>query len=296
MKTNALNWLNLTIHHPPVAAEAAGALLFGEGAQGVWEDQPDSRGRTVTRSGFDPAERARLEKAVPGIIATLADSFGLDPADFEWSLTLEENHDWAEKWKEGLAPVVVDGRLALAPTWWPVDDLPAAGRVLRLDPGLAFGSGHHATTFLCLQFISELAPQARRILDVGAGSGVLSLAAAALSPAAEVVGVDNDPDTIEVAQDNAAANALADRANFSARNLGELPGDFDLIVANITLGPLTTLAAPISALAPQGGRLVLSGLLETQAAEAQAVYEQQGWTASRRLIRDEWAALMLEKV
>ena len=295
MKADSLNWLRATIHHPAAAAEAAGALLFDEGAQGVWEDQPDDQGRAVTRGGFAPADRERLERALPEIVRRLAAAFEIDPAEFSHSLTLEENHDWAEKWKEGLTPIVVDQRLALAPTWWPADDLPAAERVLRLDPGLAFGSGHHATTFLCLKFIAELAPSARRVLDVGSGSGILSLAAAALSASAEVVGVDNDPDTIEVARDNAALNGLAGRLAFSGRTLDQLPGDFDFIVANITLGPLTELAGAISAKAPDGGRLVLSGLLETQAAEAVDVYEGLGWGLVRRLGRDEWAALLLIK-
>lgn len=295
MKTDSLNWLKATIHHPPAASEAAGALLFDEGAKGVWEDQPDERGRAVIRGGFEVADRDRLETVMPEIIERLATAFNLEPTEFSYALTLEENHDWAEKWKEGLEPIVIDSRLALAPTWWPEDDLPQAELVLRLDPGLAFGSGHHATTFLCLKFITELAPKASRILDVGAGSGILSLAAAALNPSAEVVGVDNDMDTIEVAADNAAANGLTGRATFSGQSLSELPGTFDFIVANITLVPLTELAGLISARAPEGGSLVLSGLLETQVAEAVEVYERQGWGTTRRLGRDEWAALLLVK-
>ena len=293
MKTDSLNWLKASIHHPPAASEAAGALLFDEGAKGVWEDLPDERGRTVTRGGFDPADRERLEQALPEIIGRLAEAFELNPAEFSHCLTLEENHDWAEKWKEGLTPIVIDDRLALAPTWWPADDLPAAELVLRLDPGLAFGSGHHATTFLCLKFITELAPEARCVLDVGAGSGILSLAAAALNSSAEVIGVDNDLDTIEVAGDNASLNGLADRLVFSGQSLDQLPGTFDFIVANITLGPLIELAGAVSARAPEGGKLVLSGLLETQVAEAVDIYEKQGWGVVRRLGRDEWAALLL---
>lgn len=295
MKPDSLNWLKAVIHHPPTVSEAAGALLFDEGARGVWEDRPDERGRAVIIGGFETTDRERLETAMPEIIRRLAAAFGLAEDEFSYDLTLEENHDWAEKWKEGLEPIVVDRRLALAPTWWPEDDLPPAELVLRLDPGLAFGSGHHATTFLCLKFIAELAPSARRILDVGAGSGILSLAAAALNASAEVIGVDNDPDTIEVAQDNAAANGLTGRVRFGGQSLGELSGAFDLIVANITLGPLTSLAGLISDRAPEGGNLVLSGLLESQVEEAVGVYERLGWGTARRLGRDEWAALLLVK-
>lgn len=291
----SLNWLKATIHHPPVTAEALSALLFEEGAQGVWEDLPDSSGRTVSRAGFKPDDGERLEKALPAIVACLAEAFDRPASDFEFSLELEEVHDWAEKWKEGLTPVAISPALALAPTWWPADDLPEATVILRLDPGLAFGSGHHATTFLCLKLLAEAAPAARRILDVGAGSGILSLAAAALTTEAEVIGVDNDPDTIEVARENAELNYLDDRADFSDRNLAELEGTFDLIVANITLGPLTELAPAITRLAESGGRLILSGLLDSQADEAAHIYADLGWGLTRRLGRDEWSALFFLK-
>lgn len=289
-----LNWLKLTVHHPPIAAEALSGLLFDAGAQGVWEDLPDPLGRLVSRAGFEPSESEKLGRLMPAIIANLSESFELDQGTFEFSLELEERHDWAEKWKEGLKPVLVTSNLALAPTWWPEDDLPEAGNVLRLDPGLAFGSGHHATTFLCLKLLAEMAPSARRILDVGAGSGILSIAAAALNPAARVTGVDNDPDTIEVAYENAALNKLSD-LEFSAGNLDAIEDTFDLIVANITLSPLVELAPAISKKALPGSRLILSGLLDSQVDEAAAVYTALGWGLDRRLGRDEWAALAFSK-
>ncbi len=293
MTPRSLNWLKATIIHPPAAAEAVSALLFEEGAQGVWEDQPDRRGRQVTRSGFPPDREAGLAAALPLLVARLAEAFAFDPAEFDFSLEIEENHDWAEKWKEGLKPVLIGPGLALAPTWWPEDDLPHAEVVLRLDPGLAFGSGHHASTFMCLMLLADQAPAAQRVLDVGAGSGILSLAAAALNPKARVVGVDNDPETIAVARENAEINHLERQLDFSNRGLDQLDGPFDLIAANITLGPLTEIAPYLKPLAAPGARLILSGLLESQLAEAMAAYEQWGWSAIRCLIKDEWAALLL---
>jgi len=289
--SDSLNWLKVTIIHPPDAAEAVSALLFDEGAQGVWEDQPDRLGRLVSRSGFGPDKEAELKERLPRLLARLSESFGLAAADFNYAVELEENHDWAEKWKEGLEPVIISPALALAPTWWPEDDLPRAEKVLRLDPGLAFGSGHHASTFMCLKLLAEEALSARRVLDVGAGSGILSLAVAALNPQTLVVGVDNDPDTVAVAEENAELNGL--RIDFSARNLDQLAGPFDLIAANITLGPLTEIAPFLKPLAAAGARLILSGLLETQLAEAAERYRSLGWNPVRCLLKDEWAALLL---
>ncbi len=284
------NWLKVTLHHPSATAEAVGSLLFEAGAQGLWEDLPDARGRLVTRAGFPTADRERLAQFGPELVGRLAEAFEIPSGEFEFHLELEENHDWAEKWKEGLEPIVVSPRLAVAPTWWPEADLPAREIVLRIDPGLAFGSGHHATTFLCLAHLAELAPLAARILDVGAGSGILSLAAAALNPAAEVIGVDNDPETVAVAQDNARDNRLARRVDFSARPLAELAPPFDLIVANITSNPLIELAPAITRLAAEGGRLVLSGLPENEAEEVYRVYQALGWAGLETARRDGWEA------
>lgn len=292
---SAGSWLQLSVHHPPPAAEAVGEALFELGAQGVWEDAPDSLGRVVSRAGFElPAETA-IKRELPSRLAQIAAAFERPESDFNFYLEEREDHDWADKWKEGLSPITICPRLAVVPSWWPEDQLPKSEFVLRLDPGLAFGSGHHATTFLSLTLVVELAPEARRVLDVGAGSGILSLAAAAVNGSALIIGVDNDPDTIDVARENAAANGLAERVDFSSRTLENLEAGFELICANITLNPLMELAPAITRLAASGAKLVLSGLLENQWAEALSVYEPLGWGAQRLLGRQEWMALELRQ-
>lgn len=290
-----LNWFKVSIHHPPVAGEAVSAVLFEEGASGVWEDQPDEQGRQVTRAGFHQEAAAYLENRLPEIMDRLVNIFESEPDDFVLFMELEKNHDWAEKWKEGLRPIAVGPHLTVAPTWWPEDDLPRDRALLRIDPGLAFGSGHHASTYMCLSLLCDCAPDARRILDVGSGSGILALAAAALSPAASITGVDNDPQTLPVAEKNALDNHLAGRIQFSDCELSSLTPGFDLIAANITLGPLKALAPDIAGLAAEGGRLILSGLLESQVEEIVETYTARGWRIERRLDQDEWSALSLIK-
>lgn len=286
------DWLRLTLHHPPLAAEGVSAALFAEGATTLWEDAPDTLGRVVTVAGFDVARQGDLAARLPGLVANVAASFGLAAADFDFALNVEADQNWAETWKEGLTPIAVGPQLAVAPTWWPDDDLPRAEHILRLDPGMAFGSGRHATTFLCLSLLAPQAPRCRAMLDVGAGSGILALSVALLNPAATVVGVDNDPETVPVARENGARNGLTGPV-FTDRPLAGVEGAFDLIAANITLNPLLELAGAITAKAAPGARLVLSGLLETQAAEAWAAYEKLGWQPVEHLRRDEWAALSL---
>lgn len=295
MSIRPTNWLKVIFHAPPITSEAVSELLFQAGAKGLWEDAPDDRGRLVLMAGFAVEDGAGLADLLPGLAERLAEAFDLVVEEFAFRLELEENHDWAEKWKEGLAPFTAGPRLAVAPTWWPEEDLPDREVVLRIDPGLAFGSGHHATTFMCLTFLSELAPAAGRILDVGAGSGILALACAALNPGAEIIGVDNDPETVEVAAGNAAANGLTGRVDFSDRPLDRLRPPFDLIVANITSGPLMELAPGLTGLAGPGALLVLSGLPESQAPEVYEVYGLLGWQGGEIKRLDGWEARVFSR-
>ena len=285
-------WLKATIHHPPVTNEALSQLLFDDGAEGLWEDNPDPQGCLVIHCGFAAGEQDRLEKAIPEIINRVALAFDISPNDFSFYFKQEDNLNWAEKWKEGLEPVILGPKLAVAPTWWPADDLPKSEIVLLLDPGLAFGSGHHATTCLCLGYLVELAPGAQRILDLGSGSGILALAAAALNPTAYILGIDNDPTTVAVAEENAEINNLGGRVKFSV-SPDDLKPPFDLLVANITAGVLMELAPQITSLAESNSRLILSGLLHFQVDEVAEVFLGLGWVLTQHQRQDEWSGLLL---
>jgi ribosomal protein L11 methyltransferase len=169
--------------------------------------------------------------------------------------------------------------------------------ILQIDPGLAFGSGRHASTFLCLRVLSDLADggfSPRRILDLGSGSGILALAAALIFPqAAEIIGLDSDAETLPVARANADLNNLSPRAAFTEGPVSQLSPGFDLILSNITLNPLKELALAITELSAPGAKAVLSGLLEDQEEEAYLAYRSLGWEISARLFQEEWSALLL---
>ena len=287
-------WLKLTIHHPPITSEALSQLLFDSGAEGLWEDNPDPAGFLVTHCGFAAGELPRLEKELPELIGRVASAFEISSNDFSFYFTQEDNLNWAEKWKEGLEPIILGPKLAVAPTWWAADDLPKSEIVLLLDPGLAFGSGHHATTCLCLEYLIELAPGAQRILDLGSGSGILALAAAALNPTAYILGIDNDPTTVAVAEENADINNLGHRVKFSV-SPEDIKPPFDLLVANITAGILMELAPQISSLAESNSRLILSGLLHFQVDEVLEVFLGLGWVLAQHQKQDEWSGLLLTR-
>lgn len=202
--------------------------------------------------------------------------------------------DWLAENRKQFAPLTV-GPYFIHGTLEPAR-VPAGALAILLDAGLAFGTGRHATTSLCLVAMDRLARQmrpVRRVLDLGTGAGILAIAAARTWPAA-VVASDIDPVAVEVARDNVRRNGVADRVTVvQSDGPGTLGGDFDLLFANILARPLLDMAAEIAdALAP-GGIAVLSGLLEEQVPEILARYQQHGLSLRQQLLRDDWAALIL---
>ena len=174
---------------------------------------------------------------------------------------------------------------------------------VEIEAGEAFGSGHNATTALCLEALDGLAREPRRlrrVLDLGCGSGVLAIAAARVAPAARVIAADNDPIAVAIAVENARLNRVARRvrvleaAGFSHAALRAAPA-FDLVLANILPGPLIALAPAIRKALRRGGVAVLSGLLDHQAREVAAGYRSAGFQLRRRLQKAGWTALVMAR-
>ena len=174
---------------------------------------------------------------------------------------------------------------------------------LLIDAATAFGSGQHGTTSGCMEALLAMPSAPRNILDVGTGSGILAIAAHKLWPAAATTATDNDPEAVRVAAVHARANGIAEDAmRFICAEGFDDPavaaqGPYDLIIANILAAPLKLMAADLCAAAAPGSIIILSGILaEVQADEVQAVYEACGTRAENRLIRGEWATLVLRKI
>jgi len=180
-----------------------------------------------------------------------------------------DDQDWVRATQAQFSPIQV-GRLWIVPTW---HEVPAdAELVIRLDPGMAFGTGTHPTTRLCLEWLERhLSPNAA-VLDYGCGSGILAIAAAKLG-AGLVEGMDIDSNAVEAARANAAANSV--RADFHDAHW-QATRRYDLVMANILSNPLKLLAPALVALVAKGGDIVLSGILERQAEEVAGIYAAQG--------------------
>ena len=197
------------------------------------------------------------------------------------------DEDWERAWMDQFKPMSFGRRLWIYP--WniaPPDDDDLA--IVQLDPGLAFGSGTHPTTALCLEWLDSLDLGSRRVIDFGCGSGILAIAALKLGAAA-AVGVDNDPQALTASADNAERNQVADRLALF------LPDDFagepaDVFVANILAGPLGELAPTFAALAKPGAPFALSGILQGQQEELLARYAE--WFDGLRVdVREDWVRI-----
>jgi ribosomal protein L11 methyltransferase len=203
------------------------------------------------------------------------------------------DQDWSAVWKQHFHPLELAPGLWVAPPWEP--DPPGPGLVVLIDPGQAFGTGHHASTALCLRRLARLARQGRLagpVLDVGCGTGILALAALRLG-AGRAVAVDSDPLAVAACRANARLNRLADGLEAGQTPLARLPGAYPLVLANLSARVLRELAPELAARVAPGGELVASGLLAGQAERVRAALEERGLALVERASLGQWCSLVL---
>ena len=306
-----MSWVELAVQISEGGKDAAAALLWGLGAQGLQEDHPglhfpDDSGPLLARGSWELPEivnptdtvllRAWFEaiEDPDGLCATAAAQLGelgeLGPPT--WRNVQDE--DWSAAWKARWTTQRMTERLFVVPSWEPMPALAAGEAGIRMDPGMAFGTGTHATTQGCLSLAEEWLQGGERVLDVGTGTGILAFGALALG-AGRAVGVDTEPPAVLAAAENAALNGLADRFVVHRGSVEATEGTFDLVFANLLAPLLVHLAPALAGRLGEGGTLIVSGLLERQESEVVAALAREGLCVAARFTSDGWLALRLER-
>lgn len=266
-----------------LAAEAAEAF-------GVSVEQMEEGIRFYLKDDLPPEE---LDGTIRRFLEDFKKSRGSD-ASFPHRYYSSEVDDWVERWKVNFKPLRIGRHFIVTPTWERIE--PEAGdRVIWIDPGRAFGTGHHETTRLCLEWLErwpEIADAgvSRSLLDVGTGSSILAMAAALLG-CRRVLGVDNDPEAIEVAVENLELNDLSARVQLMTGTISDVDEKFDVVIANIQALPLIAMADDLIAHLKRPGRLVLSGILVEQKESILAAFESKGLRAASTITAGEWCLI-----
>jgi ribosomal protein L11 methyltransferase len=291
-----MNWLQCFIEIPRQQSEQYEDVLLALGASSVTyrdaADQPLFEPGPGEIALWDNVQLVGLfteEFTEETLRSQLAALFGSDLPAVRFEPL--EDQVWERAWIEHFQPMSFGERLWIYPSW---ADIPDDGSVvLRLDPGLAFGTGTHPTTALCLEWLDAQSLQAKTVIDYGCGSGILAIAALLLGAKA-ATGYDNDPQALIATQDNAQQNCCAEKL---AMKLVDTHGEAiteqgDVVLANILAGPLQQLAPIIAPLVKPEGKLVLSGILAEQADEVMQAYRAHNLLFEPPAIREEWVRLV----
>jgi ribosomal protein L11 methyltransferase len=300
-------WWELYVRVPESLSEVASEYLHGLGSTAVVfheqarlvpqqhtciETCPEATTWTILQSALP------LDDTLPTQVAALQQWLGVcagETADVQLYCRPLLDVDYLTQWQQFFPPLSLEGRLMIRPPW-DTSPLPATMACLTLNPGPAFGTGTHPSTHLCLHMLLQYAAQYQgsALLDVGCGSGILSLAALQLGWQS-AVGVDIDAQAIAVATHNAALNGLQDRAQFVHGSWQSVTGMFPCITANIYLGPLVEMLQPLTRhLAPRG-TIVLSGLLASQEAVMRATITSAGLAVQARRVEEDWVSLAVRR-
>ena len=269
-------WLQLRINTSSEYAESVGDMLSANGSQAVtYVDAKDTPmyepkpGEIMLWPDTQVVGLFEADADMKSILQRLGKAKVLGP-DFKYKLEPLEDKDWGREWMDNFHPMQFGERLWICPSWRDVPD-PDAVNVM-LDPGLAFGTGTHPTTALCLRWLDGIDMAGKTVVDFGCGSGILALAALKLG-AERVVGVDIDPQALQATKENARRNGVEDRLDvYLPQDQPEL--EADVVMANILSGPLLELQSVITNYCKSKGLLVLSGILAEQVSKIEDAYSQ----------------------
>jgi ribosomal protein L11 methyltransferase len=300
-------WLKVELTAPPELIDALSNFMTEQGAQGVYQEflEPQSINGFQESTAMENLKAylpwdIRLDHRVDALNAYVESLSQLFPDLQKPSFTTEaiDNPDWGEAWKKYFKPLRVSRNIVIKPTW---ERYTPVGRdiVVDIDPGMAFGTGQHASTRMCLQAIEDILLKERtihkwRVLDVGTGTGILGISCAKLG-AHRVVCVDSDRKAAEIARENVSINDVEDRVEVISRDVMTIHDPFDLIVANLTAKILLKLRSHLVSLIGAAGYLVISGIIEQNREDIESQFIVAPLIVHHVITEKEWICYVLKK-
>jgi ribosomal protein L11 methyltransferase len=301
-----MDWIEVALSVDGEAAEAVADLLQRYGHQGVaieqenippdeWDDGEAGPAQRLTIRAYIPAD-SRAEDAKQRLESALGHMNLLYPMPVPtYEIVREE--DWAEAWKAHYHPLRIGRRLHIRPRWVETGTSPEDVEI-ALDPGMAFGTGTHPSTQLCLQALEDWIEPGARVLDLGCGSGILAIAAAKLG-ASDVLALDIDPVAVDVARTNAEQNGVAQKVTVQDGSLEALIHSsrrFDLIVVNILAKVIIEMCAQrLGQVVRPGGKAIFSGIIHNQAGEVEDALRQTGLVPYARRQEGDWVLIEAQR-
>lgn len=274
-------------------AEDIGAALLDLGSTGI-EEKPGVGGQVTLVAWF--AATPDLSELAAGLAASgAADPGTARSAAASLRAGSVPDDDWLRLWKRGFEPTRIGIRLLVYPSWKRDEAMAIDGRLrIEVDPGMAFGTGTHETTRLCLEWL-DAHWTGGSLLDVGTGTGILAIAAVLLGPGSRIAACDVDDVAVDVARDNARLNGVAGEIPLCVGGPGDIEGEFDVVVANLTADVIDAVRLDLADRTRTGGMLVLSGVLAEQADRVTRAIVELGFTPIWRRAAGEWVALALRR-
>jgi len=280
-----MNYHEFTIHVPDESREALIGRVSDMGVLGIVEREREIVAYFDGQRDFREISGSLLE------FRDVLESAGLAP-DISFECSTLAGQDWGEEWKKNFAPINIGEGLVIVPSW--LDHDTQRTRIL-IDPGMAFGTGQHGTTFMCLELLEKYAGDHRggRFLDVGTGTGVLAIAASKLG-LGHVTCIDNDPLAVEAALKNAELNGIQ-CIDVRQGDINAVNGKYDLITANLYSGILIEIAGWLAERLDSNGTAVLSGILSGQETGVIEAMQSAGLALKEKAFDDKWIALVFDR-
>ena len=313
-----MQWTEVTVLTTTQASEMVSAILEQAGSKGVMiEDKNDVYANQRPEGQWDIIDEeiarrmgddvkvkayyamdARVKDTLAHIASALddlrANAAGLPLGKLQTLVSNVDDEDWAENWKKQYKPFRLGQHMVVKPGWETFDAQPD-DKIIEIDPGMAFGTGTHETTSLCLETLDSLVKGGERVLDIGTGSGILAIAALKLG-AASAEGVDIDPVAVRTAGENAALNGVADKLTVLVGDLSDkASGKYDIITANIVANAILSLAPAVPGLMAEGATFIASGIIDSRKDEVIAGLEKAGLSVVEVKEKRGWECIVCKK-